>query len=181
MHRIAARLSLGAGLALLLAASPVSAQDTLPDPDCEEDPLQNGCDPECADPTVDCSHPPCPTDLAGMPPETGGVFMSFTLNSRSDIRVYRDTGDGTFEAIGYREFPSTRFLDLDTEPGVTYRYKVVAVGLDQRVNEPEQPAEVESPACGVLEVTTVPVFGSWPALGAAVLLSTIGYVWLRRR
>lgn len=181
MRRSLPSLCVCAGMVLLLASSPAGAQTTSDDPDCEEDPFQAGCDPACTDPTRDCAHPPCPTHLAGTSPDTGGVFMSWTLNSRSDVRVYRATGDAEFQAIAYLEFPTTRFLDEDAQPGVTYRYTVTAVGLDQRVNEPDQPAEGESPACEVLEIAAVPFFGSWWATTAALVLATLGVVWVRRR
>lgn len=163
---------------LFLAVANVSAQpaEGLKDPDCEQDPGQAGCDPSC---TEGCDHPPCPTDLAGNSPQSGGVFMSWTLNSFSDVKVYRAEGDGPFEEIAYKEFPTTRFIDLDADDGVTYRYQVTAVGMHQ-YNE-TVPAEGESPACETIEATTVPVFPHvWAGVGAT-LLGACAYLVSRRR
>lgn len=121
--------------------------------------------------TAQSEAPACPTDLNGYPPETGGVFMSWTLRSQTDVIVYRDAGNGTFEPLERLEFPATRYIDHDTEPGETYRYQVRAVSDDG----------VESEACGTLEVTTVPFFPAPLAMVAAALIGVGGYAWLRRR
>lgn len=115
--------------------------------------------------------PPCPTGLAGYPPETGGVFMSWTLRSSTDVIVYRDSGDGTFEPLERLDFPATRYIDHDTEPGETHRYQVRAV-TDEGV---------ESEACSTLEVTTVPFFPGAAGGFVAALVGVLGYAWVRRR
>lgn len=161
--------------ALALLATPVTAQengsDEPPDPTCEEDPQQLGCDPACAEPGTECDHPPCPTSLHGYQTEDRDVFMSWTLNSFDDVNVYRAEGDGEFELIDTLEFPTTRYIDFDTEPGQTYRYKVTAVDEDG----------TESPSCGVFEVTTIPVFSTPLAMGLAAGVGAVAYVGLRRR
>lgn len=144
-------------LAVLFLAVPAQAQDPQDQEDCFND------DPDCV--------PDCPTDLHGMAPETGGVFMSWTLRSFTDVNVYRASGDAEFELIERREFPATKALDLDTEPGETYRYQVTAI----------TDAGNESEACGTIEVTTVPVFGSWLAASAATGLGIVSYAVLARR
>jgi fibronectin type 3 domain-containing protein/DNA-binding transcriptional ArsR family regulator len=41
--------------------------------------------------------------------------------------VYRGEGDGPLEEIGRVDHPLTQYVDMDVEPGVTYRYMVTAV------------------------------------------------------
>ncbi|MBW3581554.1 MAG: fibronectin type III domain-containing protein [Euryarchaeota archaeon] len=161
-------------LAILLLASGAAAQEEdLKDPTCAEDPDQMGCEGSTGD------HPPCPTNLAGYAPETGGVFMSYQLNSFSDVKIYRSVDGGEMEEIAYKEFPTPRFIDHDTEPGKTYTYGVTAVGMHQY--DENVTAEGESPMCGTIEVTTVPFF---PSAMTAVLVSgiaVVGYVAMRRK
>lgn len=158
-----------------LVAGAATAQEELEDPTCAADPEQKGCE----SPEGNGDHPPCPTDLHGQALEEGGVFMSWTLNSRSDIKVYRAVGDGDFEEIDHLEFPTTKYIDHDTEPDVTYRYQVTAVGMHQ--DNESRPAEGESPACETLEVTAVPVFSGFVPMIAAVAVGVVGYAMWRRR
>lgn len=115
--------------------------------------------------------PDCPTNLNGYPPETGGVFMSWTLNSQTDVNVYRDTGDGEFVFVERLDFPATRWIDHDTEEGQTYRYQVTAIDDQDR----------ESEVCDTLEVTTVPDFPTMIGFVAATVLGVAAYTWSRRR
>jgi len=175
--------TLSAAVALLLVAATASAQSERPafsldDPSCEEAPDQAGCDPACAG-EADCDHPPCPTGLAGHAPPSGGIFMSWTLNSFSDVKVYRAQAGGDFEEVAYLEFPTTRWLDHDTEAGATYRYQVTAVGSHQYNSTVA--AEGESPPCGTFEAASVPVFPSLAAALAVGGVAVAGYTVLRRR
>lgn len=159
------------GIAFMMSPGALAQDDPPPDPDCEEDPNQLGCDPECADPEVSCEHPPCPTGLTGQALPNGENFMSWTVNSFDDINVYRAEGDGEFVLTDRLEFPATKHLDQDAEPGTTYRYQVTAI------NE----TGVESPACAPIEITTIPVFPTPLALVGAGVLGMVAYTGLRCR
>jgi len=168
--------------ALLFAAATAAAQDRqegdLPDPNCEEDPFQAGCQESCAGPE-DCSYPPCPTGLAGQALEDGSIFLSWTLNSFSDILVYRSEAGGPMEQVAHLEFPTTKWIDHDTQAGVTYEYRVVAFGQHQ-YDESVEP-EGESQGCKTLTLTAIPFFPSVWAIGAAVAGGTIGLAAMSRR
>lgn len=174
---------LSIAVVLLLVATTASARSERPafsldDPTCDQDPDQPGCDPDCAE-KDDCDHPPCPTGLTGQALPSGGIFMSWTLNSFSDVKVYRAEGGGDFEQVAYLEFPTTKWIDHDTEAGTAYRYQVTAVGSHQYNSTVA--AEGESPACSTFEAASVPVFPS-PVVGLATGGAAVaGYVALRRR
>lgn len=90
--------------------------------------------------------PDCPTDLAGYGPQTGGIFMSWTLRSKTDVNVYRDDGDGDFVLLDRLDFPATRYIDHLAEPGETYHYQVTAIADNG----------TESRACETATLTAVP-------------------------
>jgi hypothetical protein len=115
--------------------------------------------------------PACPTSIHGQALRDGGIFFSWTLNSMTDVNIYRAEGDGAFEFQERLEFPATRHIDHDTEAGTTYRYHVTAIDDNG----------TESVACETLEVTAIPFFPSWIGMVGAVGVATAGYAVLRRR
>jgi fibronectin type 3 domain-containing protein len=143
-------LTLLALLALLSTATTVAAQ--------EED---------------DDEAPDCPTDLVAASLEStgGAVFMTWTLNSLTDVNVYRAVGDGEFVLTDRHEFPQTRHLDEDVVAGTTYRYRVTAIDDEGR----------ESEVCTEAEVTVIPFFPGWVGFVAASTLGVASYVAVRRR
>lgn len=104
--------------------------------------------------------------------------MSWTLNSYSDVRVYRATNGEAPEPVAYLDFPSTRWLDHDTNPEDTYVYSVAAVGVNQEVDD--GPAQGESARCGHLEVGAVPFFPGAIGLVAGLVATAVG-AWAMRR
>jgi len=115
--------------------------------------------------------PDCPTGLTGQALRDGGVFMSWTLNSQTDVRIYRAVGDGALVLIDQLEFPATKYIDHNTDPGGTYRYEVRAV----------TEAGVESAGCSTFGITAVPFFPGALTLGLAALVGVAGYAVFRRR
>lgn len=83
------------------------------------------------------------------------------------LLLYRAAGDDGMELIALVD--GTAYLDTETEVGVTYRYAVVAV-----LGELEE-------ECGVVEVTSIPVFPGALGMVAATTIGLLGYLASRRR
>jgi len=116
--------------------------------------------------------PECPEDFKATALEDGSVQLSWTPDEGSEgFSLFRRESGGSFQKIADLPGNATGYTDTDTEVGVTYEYALALTDSEGRVLE----------RCGVVEVTTIPVFPTALATVAAVGLSGLGYALVRRR
>lgn len=92
--------------------------------------------------------PPAPPSGLGVLPRDGGLEVSWSPSTDTDLalyRLYRAAGRGT--EIRRAELPAkeTAFLDEDGSPGTDYRYRLTAVDKDGNESAPSAPAEGRFP------------------------------------
>jgi hypothetical protein len=115
---------------------------------------------------------PCPTNVEAVANAGGSVTLSFDVAAGTDaVTVLRAEGGGDYEVVATLAGNATTYTDTDTTVGVSYSYLVVATANG-----------LVSEDCTAVTVTSVPVFGTTFALGAAVAgLAAAGMIVLRRR
>ena len=140
-----------------------------------------------------CSEPPTPfpcPDVSAVANGDGSITLtwdevsSHSGEKASEYNIYRAVGDeeipdtphvvvpdsSTVPEEEAEDFEPGTFVDTDTEAGVTYSYRVTALGIG-----------LQSRGCETVEVTAVPFFGA-PVIGVLALLGSAGaYSVLRRR
>lgn len=113
----------------------------------------------------------CPTDLTAESNSAGTVTLSFTPAPGSNgTNVYRLDADGDWEYLATLPPGVNGYTDTTTRAGYAYTYAVTALYGDR-----------ESQECPTVEVSSIPEFPTFVAMGLAAACGVLGYVFVRRK